>query len=148
MARFRYRMQSILNIKEQLETQAKMEFGQAQAKLNAEEEKLQSFIDRRLDLVEEGRLLRASGIDVLKIKENEQAIKITDTLIEGQKESVKLAERAVEKARVKLTESVQERKVQERLREHAFEEFLLEEKATEAKEIDELVTFRHGNSGE
>ena len=40
MAIFRYKMQNILNIKNQLETQAKMQFGQARMRLTEEEEKL------------------------------------------------------------------------------------------------------------
>ena len=47
MAKFRYRMQSILNIKYQLETQAKMELGKAQMAYNEEQEKLQKLIDRK-----------------------------------------------------------------------------------------------------
>ena len=40
MAKFVYRMQSLLNIQYQLETQAKMELGRAQMRLTQEEEKL------------------------------------------------------------------------------------------------------------
>ena len=47
MAKFRYRMQSILNIKYQFETQAKMEVGRAQMRLGEEEDKLQKLIDRK-----------------------------------------------------------------------------------------------------
>ena len=39
MAKFQYRMQSILNIKLKMEEQAKMQFAQAQAKVNEEEAK-------------------------------------------------------------------------------------------------------------
>lgn len=145
MARFAYRMQSILNIKLQLESQAKMEFGQAQAELNAQEDKLRAMKSRREEYLEEGRTLRASGIDVIKLKENETAVKVMDDLIVGQTEKVNMARRAVERARVKLTEVMQERKAQERLRERAFEEFLEEEKHAEAKEVDELVSYRYGH---
>lgn len=144
MARFTYRMQSILNIKLQLEEQAKMEFGQAQAKLNEEEAKLQVLKTRRIEYLEEGRELRSAGIQVLKLRENEQAVKNMDELIAGQIEIVNRTARLVDEARNKLTVAMQERKAQERLRERAFEEFLDEEKHAEAREIDELVTFRHG----
>ena len=40
MARFRYSLQNILNIKEKMETQAKQEFGMAQTALNVEIEHL------------------------------------------------------------------------------------------------------------
>ena len=61
MAKFRYRMQSILNIKYQLETQAKMEVGRAQMRLNEELEKLQALSDRKEAYLEEGRRMRESA---------------------------------------------------------------------------------------
>ena len=126
MAVFRYRLQNILNIKNQLETQAEMEFGLAQARLNEEEARLEALIARRDGYIEEGRRMRLDELDVVKLAENERSVKVIDEFIEGQRENVRLAERAVEAARVKLTEAMKEVKVQEKLREHAFEEFLEE----------------------
>jgi len=144
MAKFSYRLQSVLNIKLQMEEQARMEFGQAVSKLNSEEQKLEELKNTREGYLEEGRRLRNEGIDVLKLKENEQLLKYTDTLIEGQIERVKIASRALERARNKLTIAMQERKAQEKLKERAFETYIEEEKQAEAKEIDELVSYRYG----
>ena len=47
MAKFQYRMQSILNIKLKMEEQAKMQFAQAQAKVNEEEAKLLQLKSRK-----------------------------------------------------------------------------------------------------
>ena len=47
MARFIYRMQSILDIKTKMEEQAKMEFASARMHLDEEEEKLQILKDRK-----------------------------------------------------------------------------------------------------
>lgn len=41
---------------------------------------------------------------------------------------------------------MQESKTQERLREKAFEEFMREENAREAREVDELVSYTHGSA--
>lgn len=137
-------MQNLLNIKEQLKTQAEMDFSLAQAHLIEEEERLEALKARREAYMEEGRRIREDEIDVIKLKENEYAVKAMDGYIEGQKESVKIAERAVEAAREALTEAMKEVKVQERLREHAFEEFLEEVKHAEAMEVNELVSYRYG----
>ena len=147
MAVFRYRLQNILNIKQQLQTQAEMEFALAQARLNEEEARLNKLIERRNGYIEEGRRMRLDDIDVVKLAENERSVKVMDEFIEGQRENVRLAERAVEAARAKLTEAMKEVKVQEKLREHAFELFMEEQKAVEAKEIDELVSYRYGQKG-
>ncbi|MBQ8946178.1 MAG: flagellar export protein FliJ [Lachnospiraceae bacterium] len=144
MAVFRYRMQSLLNIKTQLKTQAEMEFGMAQSRLNEEQARLEALIARKQSYTDEGLRMRENDLDVLKLKENERSIRVMDDLIEGQRESIRLAERAVENARSRLTEAMKEVKAQERLREHAFEEFVEEVKHTEAREIDELVSYRYG----
>lgn len=124
-----------------------MEFGLAQARLNEEEARLEALIARREGYIEEGRRLRLDELNVVKLAENERSVKVMEEFIEGQRENVRLAERAVEAARVKLTEAMKEVKVQEKLREHAFEEFLEEQKAVEAKEIDELVSYKYGQKG-
>ena len=49
MARFRYSMQSILDIKLKLETQAKQEFSTAHAVLDTEEARLGALYDRKAD---------------------------------------------------------------------------------------------------
>ena len=47
MARFVYRMQSVLNIKEKTEGQIKMEFASAQAELNKQLDILEEYIKRK-----------------------------------------------------------------------------------------------------
>lgn len=144
MAKFVYRMQSILNIKEKLEEQARMEFAQANANLAAEEEKLEKLKERRFFYEEQGRKLRESSLNVMDLMENRDAIERMKEFIEIQKIAVRKAEDEVEFARVKLTEAMQETKTQHKLKEKAFEEFIREENAREAKEIDELTSYVYG----
>ena len=144
MAKFIYRMQSVLNIKYQLENQAKMEFGRAQAALLEEEEKLQNLADRKEAYLEEGRSLRRQTLRVREIKDNKNALAIMDELIEKQRECVTEAEKKVEAARQKLQEEMQERKMHERLKEKAFEQFMREENAAESKAVDELTSYTYG----
>ena len=47
MARFVYRMQSVLNIKQQTENQTKMEFAVAQAELNKQLDILSEYVERK-----------------------------------------------------------------------------------------------------
>ena len=147
MAKFRYRMQSILDIKYQFETQAKMEVGKAQLRLNEEMEKLQYLIDRKEAYLEEGRRLREETISVDDLRDNRNAVLVMDDLIVHQQFEVRKAEQALEKARVKLTEIMQERKMHEKLKEKALAEFLEEEKAAEAKVVDELTSYTYGQRG-
>lgn len=144
MAKFVYRMQSILNIKNKMETQAKMELGQAQRKLMEEEEYLERLFGRKKFYLEEGRRLRADALKVQSLRDNEYAIARMDEYIETQKGNVKKAEIRVEEARQKLEEVMIERKAQEKLREKAFDQFMYEENSKESKEVDELVSYTYG----
>jgi flagellar FliJ protein len=147
MAKFAYRMQSILNIQYQLETQAKMELGRAQMALMEEEETLQRLIDRKEAYLEEGRKMRSDVLHVSDLKDNRNAMLIMDEMIETQKEQVALAQDVVEAARLKLQGVMQERKMHERLKEKALEQFIQEENAAEGKAVDELTSYTYGQRG-
>lgn len=147
MAKFRYRMQSILNIKYQLENQAKMDLGRAQVRLIEEEEKLQTLIDRKEAYLEEGRRMRSKTLHVSELRDNSNAVSVMDEMIDRQKEQVAKAEEAVEAARVRLQEVMQERKMHERLKEKALEQFRREENAAEFKSVDELTSYTYGQRG-
>lgn len=144
MARFIYRMQSILDIKEKMEEQARMEFAAARIRLDEEEEKLQLLKDRKTAYEEHGRKLRKDSLRVLDLRENQDAIARMNEYIAYQQGQVHIAEQQLEEARYRLQTAMQESKTHEKLREKAFDEFMREENAREAKEIDELVSYTHG----
>ena len=144
MSKFIYRMQNILNIKYKLEDQAKTEFMLANQVLREEEEKLQILKDRKKGYEDAVRELLQNQLQVDRIKENQEAIVRMEEFIRAQVIKVEEAARQVEIKAAKLTELMQERKAQEKLKEKAFEAFLQEENARESKEIDELVSFTYG----
>ena len=152
MARFAYRMQSILDLKYKTEGQARMAFSNALRAVREEEDRLNALYERRARYVEDGKEMRSrsgggGGLPVMDILMNDDYIARMEDLIEVQKAAVKRAEEALEIEREKLNQEVQERKMQERLRERAFEEYLAEEKAQEAKELDERSSFVYGQGG-
>lgn len=144
MARFRYSMQSILNIKLKMETQAKQEFSAARAALDEEEERLETLRGRRAGYEAEAVGLREGRLDRRAMEENRMAILRMDGYIEEQKLQVARAERNLEQARERLREVMMERKTHETLKEKAFQQFLLDEKRQEGKEIDELTSYTYG----
>ena len=144
MSKFIYRMQNILNIKYKLEDQAKTEFMLANQVLREEEEKLQALEIRKKGYEDAVRNLLQNQLQVDRIKENQEAIVRMEEFIRAQIIKVEEAARQVEIKAAKLTELMQERKAQEKLKEKAFEAFLQDENAKESKEIDELVSFTYG----
>ena len=144
MARFKYRMQSILNVKYKLEEQAKTEFSTAQAALLREEACLQELKARKRAYEEEAEALLQGRLNFRDISDNRHAIDTMDEYIGKQEKRVLAAQDNLKKASDKLTRSMQERKMHEKLKEHAFEEFLAEEKSKEGKEVDELTSYTYG----
>ncbi|MBR3103884.1 MAG: flagellar export protein FliJ [Lachnospiraceae bacterium] len=144
MAKFNYRMQNILQLKEKMEEQERNNFAARRRALTEEEEKLQALIDKRNAVAEEGRRLRQTVIDVRSIRENEDMQRFTEEQVKQQRIKVRVAEKSLDAARIKMQEAVQERKIHEKMREKAFERFIAEMNAAEVKEIDELTSYVYG----
>lgn len=148
MAKFKYKLQNILNIKQKLEEQAKQEFSTARMHLDEEEAKLGALIERRQEYEEQAKQLREGSLNIRDLEENKSAILVMDDFVSAQRVRVDKAARQLEKARLRMTEAMQERKTQETLRENAFEDFLREENRAESKVIDELTSYTYGQKQE
>lgn len=142
MAKFIFKMESILSVKEKLEEQAKAEYSIEIMKLRQEEEKLEELENRKNAY--QTRLYEAV-MDTLNISE----IKIFEDSVENIKYNIKLQlivianqQKNVDRAREKLDNAMKERKTYEKLKEKAFEEFKEQINAEEQKEINELVSFK------
>ena len=144
MAKFKYRMQNILDIKQKLEESAKMEFGEANLRVMEEEEKLSVIEGRKAAYEEQGRKLREDRLHVGDIRNNTQAVSVLRDMEKAQEKEVEKAKVIQEQKRLQLQNAMQERKTQEKLYENAFEEFVREENARESKEIDELTSYVYG----
>ena len=144
MARFNYRLQGVLNLRLQQEEQVKMEFAQAMKELNDQVDILNEYIRTKEAFIQEGYELRSASImDVQAIMDNNFYEKQMDVMIKDQEVKVDAYRAKTEVARMKLTKAVQERKMQERLKEKAYEQFVEEEKEAEAKEVDERSSFTY-----
>lgn len=148
MAGFRFAMQSILDIKEKLESQAKQNFAAAQGRLLEEEEELSALQRRRQEYESRSRQCLEGTLDLRQIEEIHNAMVVLDGYIAKQKEEVLLAERRVERAREDMAEAMKERKTYETLREKALEEYRAEESRAEGKIVDELVSYTFGRKRE
>ena len=143
MAKFLYSMQNVLDIKERLETQAKTEYAEMNNRL------FMKRLGKRLDSYE--NLARSSAserLDIMEMRRCNEAIDIIKNQMTQQAVRIRIAQRNVDNAMKKLTEAVQDRKIHEKLKEKAFEQFKLDINAQEMKEIDETVSFKYNNKDE
>lgn len=144
MGRFIFSLQSILNIKLKMETQAKQEFAAAKNRLDEEEMKLEQFVMRKKGYEEQAKELLQGSLRIRDIEDNKNAILMMDGYIAEQAKMVEHARKLLEQAREQMTDAVKERKTYEALREQAFEEFIQEENKAENKAVDELVSYTYG----
>ena len=146
MAKFIYKMQNILDIKNKLETQGKTAFAIEVQKLRVEEERLVR-IRNEIEYYED--LIMGQGdkqINILEWKRCNEALEYKKNEEKIQIQHIKLAEKNVDIARGRLNKVMVERKTQEVLKEKAFEEFVKELNESEKKEVDELVSFTYNNT--
>lgn len=145
MARFRYRMQNILDIKNKMEIQAKNEYAAANMALEEEKEKMNALIGRRKYYENKVREhLNGETLDLRAVMEAKVAIRSIEEQMRRQLEKIRLAEKILEEKRVAMTELMMERKTHEKLKEQAFDAFMQEERRAESKQIDELTSYVYG----
>ena len=145
MAKFVYRMQNILDIKLKLENQAQMTFAMANQKYMEEQQILQGYLVRRAGYEKKLKTAMEGILDVQEVLNAREDLNAMKTMVRRQMMEVHKAERVREDASRALIEVMQERKVQEKLREKAFEEFKKELADQKTKEIDELVSYTFNN---
>lgn len=147
MAKFVYRMQSILDIKLKLEEQAKQQFMMAQARLNDAEAELGQMKQRKEDYTQQYRKSIQQKLDLLDLDYGKNAILYMDQTIENHMQVIRRLEQELEHALVAMNEAIKERKIYEKLKENQFETFLQEINEEEMKEIDQLVSYQYNDAG-
>ena len=131
MAKFKYRMQNILDVKRKLEEQEKINYGIANAKLEDEKKKLRKLLLQRAGYEKELTGLVSGTIDLARIRMTKHAIDTMKTLIRSQMIQVHAAEANLEQARKRLKEVMIDRKTYE-----------------ENKAVDELVSYTYHKAEE
>lgn len=148
MAKFKYPLDNILRIKERVEEQKQAELGIAMGHLKKAKDvelAMQVTLKTCFEAFYEnkGNKINASNLRVAseKVSYHEKALKAQLIL-------VKREEMKVEKARLALKKALEERKIQETLKERAFEQYLEEEKQKEQQILDEIVGYRYATNRE
>ncbi len=86
MAKFVYRMQSILDVKLKMEEQAKQAFAAAKIKVDEEQAKLEQLQTRKTGYEQRARELLLQKLDFLEIEANHNAIDRMDEFIALQRQ--------------------------------------------------------------
>ena len=142
MAKFLFKMDSLLRLRDSIEEQKKNEFGRAVAELERHREKLNELMLEKERVVGEFHEALKNRIDSKKSDRYNKYIRLLDKRIDDQHVVVEKCEIIEEECRLELIEATKEKKKLEKLREKQFQLYLIEEKREEQKITDELVSYQ------
>lgn len=145
MAKFSFKLQSLLNIKIQLEDSLKNQLGRAIQKLEQEKAILRTFEQHMEECINEINNKSMLGTTVASLREYNSYMIFLKEKIELQKENVNWASINVDKYREELVKAVQERKMMENLKQKQYEDYMKEQNRDEQKKIDEVISFNYNN---
>lgn len=144
MAKFKFRMQNFLSLRERIEEQKKLDYGRAVAKREHEKQVKAALILRRESYITTFReQIKGEVINPIEVQSYNDYIDWLKHKIIEQEKVVILAEKFAESKRLELVEAMKERKMLEKLKEKDAEVFRIEEKLTEQKLVDEIVSYRY-----
>lgn len=138
---FKFRMQKVLEYREQLEEEAKVRLAECEARHRAAAEKLeriQAELAGATDCVR-GNMLMEHGERWL----HEQYIKGLKSDLAAQELQTRLLAQAVEEARKVVSERAIERKLLDKLKERQKKHYVHEETLRERRFNDEIATLRY-----
>lgn len=140
MASYNFKLEKVLNYKEDIESFKKIEFGNINLKLNKEEEILYNYnLNKERLVTKKKESINSISIGHLKLY-NDYLHDISSN-IENQEQVIDEIKEELQKAKDELLIAMQERKSFEKLKEKDHNEFLSEVKKKEEKVIDEVISF-------
>lgn len=143
MAKFQFRLQNVLNIKEKFEEQKKMELSNANQLLNIEEKRLEHFTILRNDNIDLFRNKTCNRITVKDIRDLGEINQYYSNIIVEQDIVVAKAGDRVSCIKEELKEALIQKKIYEKLKEDAYARYYEEECKEEQKLLDEIVSYRY-----
>ncbi|AEF84027.1 flagellar export protein FliJ [Treponema primitia ZAS-2] len=136
MRRFRFALQKVLELREHVEAEAKIELGRAMGALNLIEQRIKTVAEQRNNAVAERF---APGRDFSEMQNYERYIVRLDQTKEKLLKDASLAELDVAEKRDIYLEAARDRKVLDKVKERRTGEYRKEALAEENKELDEVA---------
>jgi flagellar FliJ protein len=143
MGVFKFRLETLLNVKIQLEKNIKNELGKAMQKLEVEKNFLKT-LESELDSYINGyKKTYENAVTIRYVKEISDYLITLKKRIEFQEKTINKFEKSVDIIRAKLIKVVQEKNMLEKLKEKDKEKYIKEELIKEQKLNDEIASYKH-----
>ncbi|MDR1060129.1 MAG: flagellar export protein FliJ [Clostridiales bacterium] len=146
MAKFKFKLKTLLNLRRQLEEQAKNKLAKAVMALNRELAALSGIRAAIAATLDGFRALSSGRFAPGRIREHNYFISAMREREKAQLEAVRAAEAGVAQARGELLAAVQRREMLDKLRDKAFVRYMDGEKRAEQAIVDEIVSYKIGSN--
>lgn len=142
MAKFIFKFQSLMNVKEKLKEQKEVEFGKAVQNYEIEKNKLNDIDSKKTQAIVQLKANISNRVSAREVFEyNAYIDKLKKDSI-AQHKNIQKAEQEVERVRVELSEAIMEIKKYEKLKEKDLSIYNEEIKQKENAFVDEIVTYK------
>ncbi len=145
MQKFIFRLQPVLNLKKQLEDNAKNNLAKSSRKLEEEKQILVELNEQKDSYLNKMSQDMESGVPVYRLRGYNDYFAGAKVKISHQKDNVNNAQRIVDINREELVKAVQEKKILVKFKEKKQEEYQKEALKEEQKTIDELNSYKFRN---
>jgi flagellar protein FliJ len=145
---FKFKLQTILDVRKMLEDKSLQEFAQKQKEFQRENEQLQSIQRQKTLLIDELRNVQGKTVNVSEIKMNVDYMKQCLKRETIQQEQVKEAEKMAEIKKEALFDAIKKRKAMEILKTRQFDQHQSHLNLIERTAIDEMALIRHNRKKE
>lgn len=143
MKRFKFKLETLLNIKAQEEDLKKIELAAEIERLNREIVKLDLLVSKKNEQIKEYKELLNLSTAVSRIKEYNDYIFKLNQGIDELRLHINIIEKNVDKIRSELIEISKERKIMEKLKAKEQAAYRKEMAREEQKAIDEVISYRY-----
>jgi len=145
---FKFKMQTILDVRKMLEDKSLQEFAQKQKEFQRENEQLQSIQRQKTVIIDELRNVQGKTVNVSEIKMNVDYMKQCLKRETLQQEQVKEAEKMAKIKKEALFDAIKKRKSMEILKARQFDQHQSHLNLIERTAIDEMALIRHNRKKE
>lgn len=144
MARFRFRLEKLLRLRERAEQDAALVLGRREGELALLRKERARGAELRRALMERRDRLQRGRVEPLRLGENRYQLLVLERADVLAQRRLEAQEAAVHEARAALRERSRERRLLEKLEERRRSEWELEEARRERRELDARPRPRHG----
>ena len=143
MRRFKFRLQSVLNIKEKKLEDERLKLGEIISTLEAQKDVLLELNDKKETLKNQlNSTLENSILDIQFVLGYKNYIERLEQDIKTQFEIIKKTQIELEEQQIQVSEAYKEVKILEKLKEKQYKNFLFEYEQHQIKELDDMTSSR------